>query len=140
MFLWRLVEQHIFENTVSNRDMGGWPSVGFHQPPKFSFLLHFWATFLSCGVSSRPKFSKNRQFFEKRQNFALFALKCRFWGQKHCFFQIFGAFGAEMWGFIGRLRRPKCGIWPPPWAEAPPNISDFDNIVELRIFNCSSGN
>merc|ERR1712148_58937 len=42
-----------------------------YQPPKFSFLLHFWATFF--GRWSFIKAKKNRFFFEKfRKNFGLF--------------------------------------------------------------------
>merc|ERR1712074_73048 len=40
-----------------------------YQPPKFSFLLHFWPTFLAVGALSRPKkfdfFSKNFGIFHK---------------------------------------------------------------------------
>ena len=89
---------------------GGLAFCGVSSTPEIfifiAFLGHFFGLwgFIKAKIFRKfsnkvRKFSKNRQFFEKRPIFALFALKCRFWGQKHCFFFKISAPSA-----------PKCGV------------------------------
>ena len=129
-----------------------------YQPPKFSFLLHFWATFLAVGALSRPKKSI---FFEKfRKNFGIFhkihktpkisvkiGSKTSKWSKfglilpflpknghfcvkKHCFFENFGAFGAEIWSFIGAFGADYLELRP-PLGRAPLKISL--SIILVRV-------
>ena len=115
---------------------GVWDFVGFHQPPEFSFLLHFWATFSAGGVSSGRKLFANFPNFPKHlldesphsQNWPNFAIVCLFsqkrpfFGSKPLIFSKFRRFRRRNWIFFGRLRRPKCGIRT-PLGQEPPRIS-----------------
>ena len=96
--------------------------MGFHQPPKLSFLGYFsgpWDVksyffFKTFQKSTKRYFFQNFSKINKKGftntllvqlwlNGTIFHQKGRLLGQNHCF-QNFGAFGIENRSFKGRLR------------------------------------
>ena len=124
----------------------------FINPRNFHFYCIFGPLFLAGGALSRPKkstfFRNFRKIFgifhkihktpkisvkigSKTSKWSKFGLilpfspkNGHFCVKKHCFFENFGAFGAEMWSFIGAFGADFVELRPPLWAEAPPkNLS-----------------
>ena len=116
------------------RDIGGLAFCGVSSTPEIfisiAFLGHFFGLwgFIKAKIFRKfsnkvRKFSKNRQFFEKRPIFALFCPKMPFLGPKTLFFSKFRRLRRRNVGFH---RPPSAAeVWNlgPPWAEAPPKIS-----------------
>ena len=113
---------------------GGEDFVGFHQPQKFSFLLHFWATILSVwGFIKRKFFEKiwlnetphsQKHFFGQiLAKFFPFLPKMAIFDSNPLFFQNFGAFGAEIWFFPAAFGGRSVKLAPSLLAHTSPKIS-----------------
>ena len=113
---------------------GAWTFVGFHQPLTPLFYCIFDRQFWPVGFHQAENFPKIFQIFEKfsvmkphtakngqiLQNFAFFGQKRPFFGSKTQIFSKFRRLRRRNCIFFGRLRRPKCGIRPPPLRPGPP--------------------
>ena len=125
-----------------NPAISNWDFVGFQQPPKFSFLLHFLTTIFSVWGFNKPKFFEKFQNF--RKNFAWwnpalsktffvrfwlnFAKNCRF-RHKNPVFSKFRRLRRRNVIFSAAFGGRSVISAPPLWARTPPQIS----LVETQI-------
>ena len=77
-----------------------------HKTPKISVKI-------GSKTSKWSKFGLILPFLSKN---------CHFCVKKHCFFENFGAFGAEIWSFIGAFGADYLELRP-PFGPSPPQIS-----------------
>ena len=75
-----------------------------HKTPKISVKI-------GSKTSKWSKFGLILPFSPKNGHFCV---------KKHCFFENFGAFGAEMWSFIGAFGADFVELRPPPLGRGPP--------------------